>query len=73
MLRDHVERDLTSFLTICCECEKVKIEDRWVEISATIRELALSTGNMVPRLSHGVCDTCVTIIMDAMAFQIVDE
>lgn len=65
-LLDVIERDPTSWLSICSWCKKVKVDREWVEIQIAITELGLLANELLPQLTHGICPTCITIINDSM-------
>ncbi len=44
---------------ICSWCKKVNVPERgWLEVEEAIEELALFGAEILPRLSHGICDSC---------------
>lgn len=45
-------------LTICGWCKKVQVDDEWLEVEVAVERLDLFGASQVPRLSHGVCDSC---------------
>ncbi|MBD3273880.1 MAG: hypothetical protein GF372_01140 [Candidatus Marinimicrobia bacterium] len=69
-LKNQEERDPQNLLSIdaqrsddilvlCGWCNKVKLPDEeWVEVEEAAEELHLFNESKLPRLSHGMCDSC---------------
>jgi hypothetical protein len=59
LMEDDVVRS-DEFLRMCGWCKQVCVEtDRWVEVEAAVLELRLFHAAAVPRLTHGICPTCL--------------
>jgi len=46
------------FVVVCSWCRKVRSNAGWVEVEAAAESLDLFGGALLPRLSHGICETC---------------
>lgn len=54
-------------LTICGWCKRIPLaDDRWVEIELAVMALGLFGGAALPRLSHGMCPDCTTVLLGAL-------
>ena len=49
-------------LTICGWCKRFSVDDAWMEVEHAMRELDLFGWAVLPRLNHGVCDTCSVML-----------
>jgi hypothetical protein len=63
--RDRVrlmEEDMArtrEFLVMCGWCKKVRMPgSRWVEVESAVQELNLFGAPRLPRVSHGICESC---------------
>lgn len=56
-------RNETLFVT-CSWCRKFKVgEDLWLDPELAVSQLRLFEGDLLPLLSHGVCESCLTKIL----------
>jgi hypothetical protein len=46
------------FLLVCSWCKKVRSPDGWVEVEEAIRNAHLLEHEILPELTHGICDPC---------------
>ncbi len=51
--RDH------RFLTMCGWCQRVHLDERWVELEEAAISLRLFECARLPRVSHGICESCL--------------
>lgn len=49
-------------LTICGWCKRFSVDTAWMEVEHAMRELDLFGWAVMPRLEHGVCDTCSVML-----------
>ena len=62
LLEDKVERT-EELLIVCGWCKKVAMPaPRWVEIETAVNELHLFDAARQPRISHGLCEACASLI-----------
>lgn len=46
-------------IVICSWCKQVRLdENRWVPVEEAVAQLGLFNARLLPRLSHGMCETC---------------
>lgn len=46
------------FLTMCGWCQRVHLDERWVELEEAVTALRLFERARLPRVSHGICESC---------------
>jgi len=47
------------WLTMCAWCERVSLDDRWVEPAVAVRKLRTFEWPSPPSFTHGICPTCL--------------
>lgn len=53
------------FVTLCSMCKKMQISsEQWVEIEEGLSQLKLFENDKMPRLSHGLCQSCYQLAME---------
>lgn len=55
---------VTELLTACAWCERIKIGNRWIEEELAIERLRTFEWEQPPRFTHGICDPCLTALLD---------
>jgi len=46
------------FIRICSMCKKVYVDDEWLEIEEALIRMKLFEQERLPRLTHGLCNSC---------------
>jgi hypothetical protein len=54
------------FITMCSFCKNVACEDVWFKLEDAIASMHLFERDKPPRISHGACPTCFSIVMDQL-------
>ncbi len=57
VLDSGIERD-DRILRICGWCKSIKHDDRWLPIEEAVQKLGLMKQRVLPKLSHGICESC---------------
>lgn len=57
-LLEHATPRGDSLMLMCSWCNRVRVDTGWVEIEVAVAEEALFEEEMLPALSHGICDDC---------------
>lgn len=52
-----------NFLLVCSWCNKVQVNQVWVEIEVALERLSLLQSHQYPQLSHGMCETCYNTML----------
>ena len=47
------------WLTMCAWCERVSLDDRWVEPAVAVCKLRTFERPSPPSFTHGICPTCL--------------
>jgi len=56
-------------LVICSQCKKLRMDDaNWQDLEHAATALGLMTLEVVPKLSHGLCDPCARAFADPADF-----
>lgn len=45
-------------LKMCGWCKSVWDEDHWIELEHAVKQLGLLTNQVLPQISHGICNEC---------------
>ncbi|MDX1494064.1 MAG: hypothetical protein R3253_08405 [Longimicrobiales bacterium] len=53
-------------LRICSWCNKVAVDDGWMELEDAAERLLLFEAPTLPDITHGMCDGCETEVMQAI-------
>ena len=51
-------------LLLCSWCNRVKVEDRWMEIEEAAESLQFLDMRVLPGLTHGICQTCSVQVLE---------
>jgi hypothetical protein len=63
LLKSNIERS-NDFIQICSMCKKIAIsETEWKEVEIAMQELKLFEKDVLPHLTHGVCQSCYDTVM----------
>lgn len=49
-------------LSVCGWCRHVRAADAWLEVEAAVECLDLFDGGPLPRLTHGICPDCASLL-----------
>lgn len=53
-------RDREHFVRVCSWCQRIALPDRrWIEVEQAVAALALFKSDRLPRLTHGICESCL--------------
>ena len=56
-----------AFLTICSWCNRIRLtEQEWVEVEDAIMRLALFQVDVLPQITHGICQECYAVVLQTM-------
>lgn len=47
-----------TMLSMCSWCKRVSVDQRWLEVEAAVRALGLFEREVLPAITHGICDAC---------------
>jgi hypothetical protein len=60
LLASHADRT-DELIVMCSWCKKIRnLAGAWVEVEDAVNELCLFESAKLPRISHGMCDPCMT-------------
>jgi hypothetical protein len=59
LLLETSEPPSDEFLRGCSWCKRFDVRGQWVEVEVAIEQLRLFEGQPLPRISHGMCETCL--------------
>lgn len=62
LLGAHVDRS-EEVVRVCGWCKRVRIHGDWLEIEEAAARAPQLRGNLVPGISHGICDDCQQQLM----------
>ena len=63
LLRSGIERS-DEFIKICSMCKKIAIsETGWAEVEIAVQEMKFFEREVLPQITHGVCQPCYYIAM----------
>lgn len=63
LLRHDIERS-NEFIKICSICKKIAITDiEWEEVEIAVQKMKLFEMEVVPQLTHGICQSCYQVAM----------
>ena len=70
-LLDTGARRSRKLLSVCSWCKKIRVEQaggpghaaRWLEVEEAIAELGLFEPEILPELSHEVCEDCYRLVI----------
>ncbi|MDZ7685643.1 MAG: hypothetical protein U5O39_12050 [Gammaproteobacteria bacterium] len=55
----NTDRPASDELVLMCSwCKRIDVDGTWMEIEDAMRELDLFSQEVLPQLSHGICDDC---------------
>lgn len=67
LLKKGVPRDPERFLRMCSWCQGVAMPSgTWLPVEEAVVELNLMSADHLPRLTHGMCDACLGIMMEKL-------
>ena len=49
-------------ISMCAWCKRVRIGTEWFEVEAAVETLRLFDTPSLPKLTHGICDTCQNLL-----------
>jgi hypothetical protein len=61
LLDDAVSRN-DAFIRMCSWCKKVAVDEGWVEVEEAVNRLRLFESEVLPKITHGVCEACSSSI-----------
>lgn len=53
-------------LIVCGWCKNVKCQESWLEVEEAMRKLRLFENSNLPKISHGICQSCRTAIEEQL-------
>jgi hypothetical protein len=54
-----VPRRIARMLTACAWCERIRLDDRWVDPQRAIAQLRTYEWKRPPQFTHGICERCL--------------
>ena len=60
-------------LTVCAWCAKVRITAGWVTVEDAVKQLGLFEKQILPSISHSICDRCLAQNLAATPEPPIDE
>jgi len=54
------------FIYACSWCNRIKIDNSWVEVDIAMGKLEAFQGNVIPQGSHGICEDCYSKITEIL-------
>lgn len=66
LLAAHVARR-DDHLVMCGWCKRVHVEQRWLEVEHAVATLGLFERELLPQVTHGICDACQTFLLTMLA------
>ena len=62
---DATQERGTDLLAMCAWCQRVRLPDgTWAEIEDAVSSLPMFMGESVPRITHGICESCTTTMLE---------
>ena len=63
LLDPSSRKDPGQLLRMCSWCKKIDVEGAWLEIDEGIAQMRLFDHVRVPRITHGICESCLAMMM----------
>lgn len=68
LLQPGRSRDPERFVRVCSWCQRIALPDRsWVEVEQAVATLEIFKTERLPRLTHGICETCLAGVEKMLA------
>lgn len=69
---DLTKNHRIELLSLCSWCSRINVEGKWQELEVAVRNLKLLEEDVLPNITHGMCDSCFSNIQSLMDMRSVD-